>query len=94
MPSSRISYWHAKLEGNRKRDARNRRALRKAGHSGVTTRISTSWDAMLVFHRLHLATRRRHGVPPQPLAFFRNIQREILASGHGFIVIAEPDPSA
>jgi len=66
-----------------------RRALRKALQSGVTTRVSNSWEAMEVFHRLHLNTRRRHGVPPQPLAFFQNIQREVLDAGHGFVVIAE-----
>jgi len=31
MPGSRVEYWTAKLEGNRKRDARNRRALARAG---------------------------------------------------------------
>ena len=31
MPGSRVAYWTAKLEGNRKRDARNRRALARAG---------------------------------------------------------------
>ena len=66
-----------------------RRALRKAAQNGVTVRVSDSWQAMELFYRLHLRTRQRHGVPPQPRSFFRNIQSEILAEGHGFVVIAE-----
>lgn len=33
IPDSRRSYWKPKLEGNRARDARNRRALRRLGWS-------------------------------------------------------------
>lgn len=33
IPGSRQSYWKPKLEGNRERDQRNRRALRRLGWS-------------------------------------------------------------
>lgn len=66
-----------------------RRALRKAAQNGVTVRVSDSSEAMELFYRLHLRTRQRHGVPPQPRSFFRNIRSEIFAEGHGFVVIAE-----
>lgn len=33
LPKSRVEFWQAKLEGNRKRDRRNQRKLRKAGWS-------------------------------------------------------------
>ena len=35
------------------------------------------------------STRRRHGLPPQPFAFFRNIHREVIEPGWGFIVLAK-----
>ncbi len=31
MPKSRVKYWREKLDGNRRRDARNRAALTRAG---------------------------------------------------------------
>ena len=66
-----------------------RRAIRKAERSGLGIEISKSWRGMLDFYRMHLRTRRRHGVPPQPLSFFRNVYREIISAGYGFVVIAK-----
>jgi CelD/BcsL family acetyltransferase involved in cellulose biosynthesis len=65
------------------------RAIRKAERSGVSVDILRTRDAMREFYRLHCQTRRRHGVPPQPFAFFRHIQEEIIASGCGFIAVAK-----
>jgi len=65
------------------------RAVRKAERSGLSVRIQSDEDAMATFYKLHLRTRRRHGVPPQPQLFFVNIQRHLLSAGHGFIVIVE-----
>ena len=31
MPKSRTDYWRPKLDGNKRRDVRNRRALRRMG---------------------------------------------------------------
>ncbi|MEY2487567.1 MAG: hypothetical protein QOH39_3215 [Verrucomicrobiota bacterium] len=64
------------------------RAIRKAERSGVSVDILQTRDAMREFYRLHCQTRRRHGVPPQPFAFFRHIQEEIIAPGCGFIALA------
>lgn len=68
-----------------------RRAIRKAEGSGLHLEISDSLDAMRDFYRLHCFTRKRHGLPPQPFAFFRNIWRHIIAPGHGSIVLASKD---
>jgi hypothetical protein len=65
-----------------------RRALRKATKSGLTIDVNSSRSAMLSFYKLHQGTRRRHGLPPQPLSFFLNIYDEIIRPGLGFIVIA------
>jgi Acetyltransferase (GNAT) domain len=66
-----------------------RRAIRKAERSGLIVSLSASEGAMHGFYRLHEATRRRHGLPPQPFSFFRNIHREIIQPGRGLIVLAQ-----
>jgi hypothetical protein len=72
------------------------RAVRKAKRSGLTVRIQSTPEAMTQFYKLHLRTRRRHGVPPQPRSFFINIQRHLISAGLGFIVLVErqKDPVA
>jgi len=73
-----------------------KRAVRKAQRSGLNVSIQSSPDAMAQFYELHVRTRRRHGVPPQPRSFFINIQRHLLNPGFGFIVLVEcqKDPIA
>ncbi len=66
-----------------------RRAIRKARREGLRARVSRSPEAMDQFVALHGMTRRRHGLPPQPASFFRNIERELIATGAGFVVTAE-----
>jgi Acetyltransferase (GNAT) domain len=72
------------------------RAVRKAERSGLTVRIQSTPEAMAQFYKLHLRTRRRHGVPPQPRSFFINIQRHLISAGFGFIVLVkcQKDPIA
>jgi len=65
------------------------RAVRKAQRSGLNVSIQSSPDAMAQFYELHVRTRRRHGVPPQPRSFFINIQRHLISAGLGFIVLVE-----
>src|SRR5260370_24664213 len=65
-----------------------RRAIRKAQKSGLNVQVATTREAVLQFYRLHVRTRRRHGIPPQPLSFFLNIYREAIKGGHGFGVLS------
>ena len=65
------------------------RAIRKAERSGLSVRIQSDEDAMATFYKLHVRTRRRHGIPPQPWSFFLNIQRHVIGAGFGFFVIVE-----
>jgi Acetyltransferase (GNAT) domain len=65
-----------------------RRAIRKAEKSGVRVDISHDLDAVRQYYVLHCKSRKRHGLPPQPLAFFKNIQRHVLLKGFGFAAIA------
>lgn len=65
-----------------------RRAIRKAERGALKLEFAQSAEAMRDFYQLMCLTRRRHGVPPQPYPFFENIQRHVLAGGHGWIVLA------
>jgi DNA mismatch endonuclease, patch repair protein len=42
IPKSRVDFWTAKLEGNRKRDQRNKRALSREGW-----KVLTIWECQL-----------------------------------------------
>jgi hypothetical protein len=66
-----------------------RRAIRKAERSGVSAVIVRNRQAITDFYPLHVQTRRRHGLPPQPASFFLNIYEHIIKSGLGFIVLAQ-----
>jgi Acetyltransferase (GNAT) domain len=65
-----------------------RRAIRKAERSGMSALIVRNRQAIDDFYRLHVQTRRRHGLPPQPASFFLNIYEHIIKPGLGFIVLA------
>ena len=69
-----------------------RRAIRKAERSGVKAVITRNRAAMNDFYHLHAQTRRRHGLPPQPVRFFLNIYEHIINRGLGFIVLAQHGP--
>ena len=66
-----------------------RRAVRKAEKSGLAVEVTNSYEAMLDFYHLHVRTRRRHGLPPQPLSFFLNIHEEVIGAGLGFITLVK-----
>ncbi len=65
-----------------------RRAIRKATKNSVVAEISRTPESLSMFYQLHLRTRRRHGLPPQPFKFFLNIQKELIDNNLGFIVLA------
>jgi hypothetical protein len=66
-----------------------RRAIRRAEKSGVELDVSRGAEAIRAFYRLHCITRKRHGIPPQPLAFFLNIGRYILSKDLGVVISAK-----
>ncbi len=65
-----------------------RRGIRKGQSSDVSIEVSTSLDALKSFYLLLCLTRRRHGLPPQPMRFFESIHRFILSNGQGLVVTA------
>jgi hypothetical protein len=64
----------------------NRRNIKKAVREGLTVNIEQSLESMRKFHRLNGLTRKRHGLPPQPFAFFKNVHESILSQGLGHVV--------
>ncbi len=64
------------------------RSTRKAAKTGLGLALGTDLDSMRQYYRLHCLTRHRHGQPPQPWNFFATLQRVVLASGLGTIVLA------
>ncbi len=63
-------------------------SIRKAVQEGVEVNVDATLDSIKEFYRLHCLTRKRHGVPPQPFHFFRNIHDCILDQGLGSVVLA------
>lgn len=69
-------------------DGSARQAVRKAERDGVTVEVSHSEQAVRDFYFLQCLTRKRHGLPPQPLNFFLNIWRHILSQKQGMVALA------
>ncbi|TMJ94026.1 MAG: GNAT family N-acetyltransferase [Actinobacteria bacterium] len=68
------------------------RNISRAVREGVRVRRSQERaDLLEVFYRLHLQTRRRHGVPIQPRTFFEQLWERLLAQDLGFVLVAEVD---
>ena len=65
-----------------------RRNIRKAQREGVSVTMSGDSGSMEEFYRLNCITRKAHGLPPQPLHFFKNIHDHIISKGHGHIALA------
>jgi len=73
-------------------DSQVRRAIRKAERSNLTAQVDRTRGGVGDFYRLHVQTRRRHGLPPQPVSFFLNIHEHIIKTGLGFVVLARRGP--
>ena len=65
-----------------------RRNIRKAEKEGVEISFQHSLGAMITFYHLQCETRRLHGLPPQPWAFFKKIHEHVIASRQGFVALA------
>lgn len=65
-----------------------RRAIRKARKEGVAIETSQELSAIKTFYGLQCVTRKRHGLPPQPFRFFKNLHQRLIAPGRGLVVTA------
>jgi hypothetical protein len=64
-----------------------RRNIKKAEKEKVKVRIENTPGAVAEFYRLNCLTRHEHGLPPQPYHFFRNLYREVISKGNGFVAL-------
>jgi len=65
------------------------RKIRKSRKSGVKIREGSGLPDLRQFYRLHLATRRRLGLPSQPFLFFRKLWENFGDSGEMKLLFAE-----
>ena len=69
--------------------------VRQAERQGLRVRVATRAEDLLdTYYKLHLATRRRQGVPCQPRRFFARLWKNVLEPGHGFLLVAEHEGRA
>ena len=63
-----------------------RASLHKAIKEGARIRFSYSPESVDTYYQLNCLTRKRHGLPPQPLHFFRKIFEHLIAKKSGVVV--------
>lgn len=59
------------------------RVIRRAEREGLSYEVGTSERLLSAFYGLLRLTRRRHGLPPQPIAWFRNL---VASVGDGVLI--------
>lgn len=64
------------------------RGIRKAGYYHIEITEGKTFDDMRTFYDLHIHTRKRHGTPPQPLRFFRNLWNTFYPSKELAVLLA------
>jgi hypothetical protein len=65
-----------------------KRNIKKAKREGVTISIDNTLESLKEYYRLHCLTRKRHGLPVQPIRFFEKIYDHVLSKNLGFVVLA------
>jgi lipid II:glycine glycyltransferase (peptidoglycan interpeptide bridge formation enzyme) len=63
--------------------------IRQAGKRGVTVRLSNNKEDLDTFFKLHIATRQKLGVLPQPYIFFKVLYHHLISPRHGFMAMGE-----
>jgi hypothetical protein len=65
-----------------------KRNIEKAVKTGVKVELTDTMDSVKKFHKLNLITRKRHGLPPQPLHFFEKVYEHLISKHLGIVVLA------
>ena len=65
-----------------------KRNIKKATKENVIAMVNNSEEGLYLFYDMFCSTRQKHGLPPQPLLFFKNIFNHIIKSESGDIIIA------
>ncbi len=92
--SFRKDYRHS-LIINKKQDElfkafsdNTKRNIKKANKEGLKLEIRNDENGIREFYKMNCITRKKHGLPPQPLSFFSNILKTIIKKGLGDIIFA------
>lgn len=64
-----------------------KRNIKKAIREGVKVEVNNSLESIIEFYRLNCITRKNHGLPPQPLSFFKKIFKHVISNDQGFVVL-------
>jgi hypothetical protein len=63
-------------------------SIRKAIREGIKIKEENTLKGIKEFYRLNILTRKKHGVPPQPFKFFKNILDLLILKKMGSILLA------
>ncbi len=63
-----------------------KRNIKQAIKEGIILKEDNSLKGIKTFYYLQCLTRKKHGLPPQPNSFFKNIYKNILSVGKGTIL--------
>jgi CelD/BcsL family acetyltransferase involved in cellulose biosynthesis len=64
------------------------RRLEQDANGLIVREAENARDLTEIFYRLHVANRRRLGVPVQPRRFFRLLWERMIEPGHGYVLLA------
>ena len=65
--------------------------INKAKRENTIVRAGKTEEDMRIFYNLHILTRKKHGLPPQPYKFFHNLWRIMHPRGLFNFLLAEHD---
>lgn len=65
-----------------------KRNIKKAIKEGVKITKCNSLESVREFYRLNCMTRKKHGIPPQPYYFFKQVFKHVLSKDQGSIILA------
>ena len=65
-----------------------KRNIRKAEREHIEVSFGTYLKNVEDYYQLHCLTRKKHGLPPQPFAFFKKISDHVITQGKGFVISA------
>ncbi len=66
-----------------------RQRIQRAEKSDLCLKTGNSETDLMGFHELHKTTRKKHGLPPQPYKFFKNLWDTFVPSGNMKLLMAQ-----
>ena len=66
-----------------------RRRIKKAEKNNLKFRIGENEEDLKAFYKLEVKVRKKHGLPPQPYSFFKNMWRYLKPKNYMFLPLVE-----